>query len=211
MLVRSHRDIFSILSIILSIALVILAFVLHNVLQTWLMSRYGNRAPHHQPSFSPQLRHHIDMLGAISLLLLGIGWAKPVTLDPAYQQLSKRLELVIWYSGPAAFLIFALLYNLLSALTSIRGWLYLDISFGTAGYYLLIHVIAHLLPIWLFDGAKGALIWGDRRIKGLVHTTKNAYPAGTMGFLLIIILVGIDDWLFWFNDDFIEYIIRIIR
>lgn len=164
MLTRVHADAFSFWSIVLSTLLILLVFVLHNLVQIWVASRYGDPTPYHEEGFTRDPRQYFDMLGLCSFFLLGIGWTPRITLGSAYQYVSKSAEVMIWYSGPLTFLLMALVYNLLSAVFYVTNMRYINISLGTAGCYMVLHALAHLLPIWPLDGGQAALAWGDVRL-----------------------------------------------
>lgn len=101
-------------------------------------------------------RAHIDILGFITLLFAGFGWAKPVPINPWSFRKRRAGTIIVSLAGPAMnlFLAFITLFIIFSF--EIFGWnndvLY-NITLGI--YYVNVSLfLFNLLPIPPLDGSK---------------------------------------------------------
>ena len=103
---------------------------------------------------------HIDWLGALAMLLLGFGWAKPVPVNP-YRFKKRGARGIVWVSiaGPLSNLIFAFLLLLVWEFTAMfapavamnyyfSGIIYTVISLNVG------LAVFNLIPIPPLDGSK---------------------------------------------------------
>lgn len=101
-------------------------------------------------------RSHIDILGFITLLVAGFGWAKPVPINPWNFKKRKAGTIIVSLAGPIMnlFLAFIALFIIFSF--QIFGWnneVLLNIVIGI--YYVNISLfVFNLLPIPPLDGSK---------------------------------------------------------
>ena len=120
---------------------VVLALSFHEFAHAWVAYRYGDSTAYHEGRVTLNPINHLDPMGTVMLLILafshvGIGWAKPVPIDP-YQFSNPRKHLTIaTAAGP--------LSNLLLAFISIGG---LTLFQFFAGEYS-IEIITDFL--WIF-------------------------------------------------------------
>ncbi len=79
-----HMDWASLLALLLRVAAVLICIMVHEVSHGLAACLLGDPTAkaQHRLSFNP-LRH-IDPLGALMMLLVGFGWAKPVPVDMRY-------------------------------------------------------------------------------------------------------------------------------
>ena len=109
--------------------------------------------------------NHIDPIGALMLLLVGFGWAKPVPIDPRSFKHPKLGMAITAVMGPVANLVAALagmlVFNLIYYTQP--GWLYqsgdFSNSFTLLYYFLTFYVsvnislaVFNLIPIPPLDG-----------------------------------------------------------
>ena len=63
---------------------------------------------------------HLDPVGSLLMLLVGIGWAKPVPVDPRYYKNPRRDMVITAMAGPLANLIMGFLLFISSVLFSLQ-------------------------------------------------------------------------------------------
>lgn len=59
---------------------------------------------------------HLDFFGLIMLLMVGVGWAKPVPIEPKRMRSPRRDLVLVSLAGPASNLLIALLFGLAARL-----------------------------------------------------------------------------------------------
>ena len=103
---------------------------------------------------------HLDIVGGLCLLFAGVGWAKPVPIDPRYFRKPKRDMALSALAGPVSNFLLAVL-----AIILLKVYLLLvpaDTTFATLValifYYMVFINIAlaifNMLPVPPFDGSR---------------------------------------------------------
>lgn len=106
---------------------------------------------------------HLDPMGLAAMLLIGVGWAKPVPINPGYYKNRKAGMALSSAAGPASNLVLAfgtlLLYKLVAYFwyTGVVGALWADVVLDILFYLAYINVILaifNMLPIPPLDGSR---------------------------------------------------------
>lgn len=194
-----HMDWASLLSLLLRVAAVLICIMVHEVshgLAAYLLGDPTAKAQH-RLSFNP-LRH-IDPLGALMMLLVGFGWAKPVPVDMRYFKKPKSGMAVTALAGPVSNFLLAYVALLLA-------WLFLGIMVvtqsissgilnGLMDFFSLIASLSiglgifNLIPFPPLDGSKvvGALL-PDRAYSKILR-----YEFAGMFILMALLWTGVLD------------------
>lgn len=174
--------------LVIASLIMVMALIFHNMLQTWVAKRLGDLTPTYQGfgHFDPKL--HLEPMGLFFLLLLGFGWTRPVPVNSRNYPGRGRKEALVWYAGPASFLLvataawfFAVLFNVLGAGPSVVS------GFAVAGNVAVLHAVIHLFPVFPLDGARAALAWGNPPVRRLVQQLAQF---GVLGFVVIFFLLS---------------------
>ena len=73
-----------IIYIISSLAVIFITMPIHEFAHGFVATRLGDPTPRWQGRLTLNPLAHIDYMGAAAILLFGIGWARPVSINPRY-------------------------------------------------------------------------------------------------------------------------------
>lgn len=171
----------------------------HEWAHAWSAHELGDDTPLWEGRLSLNPLAHLDLLGAILILLTGFGWAKPVPVNPYRMRTSPRTGMALSaFAGPASNLVLAML----CALPFRLGWLSVgDVAFSRLNPATLLFLIAdvslnlalfNLLPFFPLDGEKvlvGVLPprWGDALLAFRPYS-----PYVLLGLLFLLPYLGLD-------------------
>ena len=138
---------------------------------------------------------HLDLLGALCMVLVGFGWAKPVPINPMYFRNRKRDTALVSLAGPAANVALAFLstiiYVPLTVLYFKTGYNgLLRFLVGTLQSLVSLNIgfaVFNLIPFPPLDGSKilGIILPGDTYMQ-LLRYERFGFP-----ILIILSLTGI--------------------
>jgi Zn-dependent protease len=101
---------FEISTIVARIIVLLIAFTIHELAHAVSADYLGDPTPRRQGRITLNPIAHLDPIGAIALVLVGFGWAKPVMVNPAYMRGNPRTNMAIVAAmGPISNVLMALL------------------------------------------------------------------------------------------------------
>jgi Zn-dependent protease len=139
---------------ILTIALLV-AITVHEFAHAWSAERLGDPTARLAGRMTLNPIPHLDPLGTIMLLIAGIGWGKPVPVDPFNFRHPRRDMAVTSFAGAAANLTLATILSLIikiSMFYRVVPELIINIVLQTI-YLSVLLAIFNLLPIHPLDGS----------------------------------------------------------
>jgi len=127
----------------------LICITIHEFFHAFAADRLGDPTARSMGRLSLNPLRHLDPLGTIMMLFVGIGWGKPVPIDPYNLGNPRRDETLIALAGPVSNLVLAVISAIFIQLTNIHP------SFLVT--FIIINVslaIFNLLPIPPLDGSK---------------------------------------------------------
>ena len=139
---------------------ILLAIVCHEYAHGWVSDRLGDPTPRQSGRLSLNPFRHLDIMGALCLLVFRVGWAKPVPIDPRYYKDRKKGVLYVSLAGPGINFILAFVSLLLEGILmkftaemSTLAWILCQFCY----YSAVINIgraLFNLVPVPPLDGSK---------------------------------------------------------
>ena len=156
------------IQILLTIPTIFIALTFHEVAHGWMSYKLGDPTAYNMGRLTLNPLKHLDPIGALCMLVVGFGWAKPVPVNARYYKNPKRGMALTAFAGPAMNLILAFFGVIIYRV--INHFRYLLIPNGPLVYalFLLFYYFAYLniylavfnlIPIPPFDGSRIAYVF----------------------------------------------------
>ena len=174
----------AIISFLLSVPIIILILSVHEYAHGFVASKLGDTTAESLGRLTLNPLKHIDPIGFLMFLLVGVGYAKPVPINSRYFKKPRRDMALVGAAGPIANFALALLFMIFIKLFAVftpmipasapewlptaLGYLYTILYLGV--FYNLAFMIFNLLPVPPLDGSRilyaflpsKALLWVQR-------------------------------------------------
>lgn len=133
-------------------AILLLALPMHEFAHAFTAVQLGDPTPRYQDRYTLNPLRHLDPIGALLIVLVGFGWAKPVQWNPRNIDIDRRWgAILVAAAGP--------LSNLLLAVISVILWRLLGEFSFLASFFLffaninVLLFVFNLIPIPPLDGS----------------------------------------------------------
>jgi Zn-dependent protease len=130
----------------------VIAVTIHEYAHAYVADRLGDPTPRLMGRVSLNPLVHLDLIGSITMILVGFGWGKPVPFDPFNLQRPRQDAALISIAGPASNVILAISASLLARLFNLQD-LALQLTIILV-YINLVLAFFNLVPIHPLDGFK---------------------------------------------------------
>lgn len=177
------------MSMLYSIPALLIALSVHEAAHAFVANKYGDNTSKGRISLNPF--KHIDMLGLLSLLTIGVGWGKPVSIDPRnFSESKKRMDQIeakVAFAGPLSNILTALIFSLIMVLCIKMG------AMSEIVYTILFQIVVtniglglfNLIPIPPMDGYKVFRPLLSENIKTFLDKNEEI-----IGFIWILIIAS---------------------
>lgn len=81
-ILRGNFTKWDLITLLVSIPIVLISLSFHEFAHGWMADRLGDKTARWNGRLTMNPLRHLDPIGAFSMLFFGIGWAKPVPVNP---------------------------------------------------------------------------------------------------------------------------------
>ena len=186
------------LEIIAFLLSLLIAIDVHEFAHAWMANELGDSTARYQGRLSLNPLVHLDPMGTMMMLLsvfsgFGIGWGKPVPVDPRYLRKGPRVGMgLVAAAGPLSNLVLAAIAAVPIRLGLTMSWSLVDVLLTVISVNIII-ALFNLLPIPPLDGAsilRGIL--STIRAKWAYQVSEVFDRIGTQGYMLFVLLILVD-------------------
>ena len=221
-----NLDSIDVLQIITKILIIFLVLPIHECAHAWAAHKMGDETAAYSGRLTLNPLAHIDILGALCLLITGFGWAKPVPINPLKFKKQRFGIAITAAAGPlsnlAVSFIAMIIYRIVLSLPGGSGYFLSSAGDITGGFvilyilqfFILVNIglaIFNLIPIPPLDGSKIISYFTSAKLDRWIY--EHQLIVNAVFFAVIItgilskplnIIGGYVYDLFWFITNFIH-------
>ncbi len=192
--------------VLLTFPVVLISLVIHELAHGLMAKKLGDPTAKYMGRLTLNPLSHLDPIGTVSMLLFGIGWAKPVPIDPRYFKNPKKGMALVGLAGPVSNLIIAFTASLLRRVT-VAIYVYalpasaitetsLTVGSIIVNFFYIFEIlnislaVFNLIPVPPFDGSRVFyFLLPDKYYFGVMR-----YERQIMMITMVLLFTGILDY-----------------
>lgn len=185
----------SISEILARIIVLFTAITVHEYSHGYVAYKLGDPTAKYSGRLSLNPMKHLDVWGALCMVLFGFGWAKPVPINPMYFRDRKRDTALVSFAGPLSNIVLAFVSTIIAALyfvfiyiphpnflTDFIYQLFIQLAIINIGF-----AVFNLIPIPPLDGSKIlAMFLSNENHAKLMRIEQFGFP-----ILIVLSLTGV--------------------
>ena len=170
--------------LVLLIPVLLFALVFHEFSHAWIANQLGDPTARYAGRLTLNPIVHLDPIGGLMILFVGLGWAKPVPVDPRYLKNPREDMMKIAFAGPASNLLLAFIAGTILRFGYAQGSLAMMMILFTQINIML--AVFNMIPVSPLDGSQ---IFSGLLIRTNPELVRNLQIYGPQ-ILLAAILIG---------------------
>lgn len=183
--------------LIITAAAILVSLTLHEIAHGFIALRLGDTTARDMGRLSLNPIKHIDIVGALFLLFVGFGWAKPVPVNPTnFQNNRDKGMALVGIAGPLCNLLQALVGGLVLLLlnTAFADSVYPALTAGSGAFYYLYYFLLYYIQInivlMVFNLIPIPPLDGSRVLAGFLSPDLRFryYKAEQFGLIIMLVL-----------------------
>lgn len=131
----------------------LVAITVHEFMHAWTANYLGDPTAKHMGRISLNPLAHLDLFGTIAILLIGLGWGKPVQINERNFKNPRRGSAITSLAGPLSNFGIVIIFLTFIRLGFITNTILLPV-FATIVLVNIILMVFNLIPIPPLDGSK---------------------------------------------------------
>lgn len=150
---------FNLIESLIRVPIILICMTVHELAHGFVAYKLGDMTAKNQGRLTLNPLAHIDWVGALSMLFLGFGWAKPVPVNP-YEFKKGGAKGMVWVSlaGPVSniilsFISFLLFYILSNFVPLTAATSYIFLAFNLLAVMNIYFAVFNLIPVPPLDGS----------------------------------------------------------
>lgn len=163
---------------------ILIALTVHEAAHALVAKWLGDHTAEKLGRISLNPAKHLDLWGSLLFLFVGIGWGKPVPVNPTYFKNPKRDHALVALAGPVSNFLLAILFAIPIMLAPLHPLT------GIAQIHFNLNVLLcalNLIPIPPLDGSKIAAILLPQK----TYYKYNKFIEGNLSYIIIFFLFDI--------------------
>lgn len=192
--------------LVLLLPSLLFALCFHEYAHAWMAHKLGDQTAASRGRLTLNPMAHLDPMGALMILFVGFGWAKPVPVDPRFFQNPRTGMMKVAFAGPASNLFLAFIGGIL--LRVFQNIIYQgDVIQTLAFYFTYINImlaVFNMIPLPPLDGSQifsGIMV---RKNPDLVYKLQRMCPMLLIGLVIFGELTNMRI-LWWIMSPFLYF------
>jgi Zn-dependent protease len=204
------------ISMIYMIPILLFSVAVHECSHAVAAYKLGDRSQKLQGRMTLDPFVHMDILGFISILLVGFGWGKPVYVDDSNFKDRSKGNMLVSLAGPASNILLAIVFtvifkilimaNVLETVSSNQlGTIIITMLILTVKFNVIFAVF-NMLPFPPFDGSKVLAHFLPYKAKNVLYSLEKY----SFYIIMILFLTGLYSYIISPFVNGIEYLLNLI-